>query len=85
MTFSGVGFANFDGDASTARCSWGAVATVERTLTVPTLLEDGRAVCASAPVTGFGGAYYFVAAKLSLNGIEFGVPQVGASAAASLC
>jgi hypothetical protein len=26
-------------------------------------------------VSGFSGAFYFVALKLSLNGVEYGVPQ----------
>ena len=43
-------------------------------MTTPAELSDGRVVCASAPQSGISGAT-FVAAKLSLNGVEYGVPQ----------
>ena len=76
MTFFGTGFASFDGLPATARCVWGeaAVETHARTMTTPVVLEDSHVVCSSAPVSGFSGAYYFVSAKLALNGIEYGVP-----------
>ena len=44
-------------------------------LSTPSALDDGRVVCDSEKVDGFSGEFYFVAVKLSLNGIEYGVPQ----------
>ena len=77
MTFHGAGFSNFGAQADMARCVWGpaAVPTATRTMTTPTVLEDDRFVCATSEVSGFSGAFYFVAVKLSLNGVEYGVPQ----------
>lgn len=77
MTLHGEGLANFDPEASTARCIWGAAAveTQERTMTPLSIIDDQHVTCETAAVTGFSGAAYFVAVKVSLNGIEYGVPQ----------
>ena len=77
MTFQGSGFGSFGVQASIARCVWGpaAVPTIERTMTTPVELADDGFVCATSAVEGFSGAFYFVAVKLSLNGVEYGAPQ----------
>jgi hypothetical protein len=77
MTFQGEGFASFGAQAHMARCVWGpaAVPTETRTMTTPASLSDDRFVCATSAVLDFSGAFYFVAVKLSLNGVEYGVPQ----------
>lgn len=76
MTLSGSGFANFDGDASTARCVWGAanVHAEHRATTTPTVLEDDQIVCRSTQV-GAISPYFYSSVKIALNGIEYGVSQ----------